>query len=92
MKKRLVQLQVSFIKEGNRYVAFSPALDFATSGKTLKEAQKMFEEGVAIFLDELERDGATEEVLTNLGWEKHGRKYNPPMIVGQSLQPIMMPA
>ena len=88
MKKRQIQLQVSFLKEGNRFVAYSPALDFSTSGKTLKEAQRMFDEGVNVFFDELEHMGTTEEVLMSMGWSKRGNSVEPPVVVSQSLQSI----
>ena len=59
-----ITLPVSFLKEGSSYVAYTPALDLSSCGKTLKEAKKMFAESVQLFFEELEKMGTTEEVLT----------------------------
>jgi predicted RNase H-like HicB family nuclease len=53
MEKIKVNLPVSFLKEGNKFVAYTPVLDISTSGKTFKEAQKRFSELVEIFFEEL---------------------------------------
>ena len=45
MKKILsVKLPVSIIKEGKKFIAYSPALDLSTSGKTYNEARRRFAE------------------------------------------------
>ena len=41
MIKTGLQLQVSFIKEGDKFIAYSPALDISTSGDTLDQAKIM---------------------------------------------------
>jgi hypothetical protein len=46
-------MEKGMVLEGRRYIAFSPALDISTSGKTEKEAKKRFEEMVQIFLEEM---------------------------------------
>lgn len=86
-----LQLQVSFLKEGKRFVAYSPALDLSTSGKNLKEAKKHFEEIVDIFLEELVKMGTLEEVLLNLGWQKKDNNFIPPMIISQEMQSFNIP-
>ncbi len=62
MKKVIanVSLQVSFLKEGDRYVAYSPALDLSTSGRTFNEARSHFEEASVLFLEELHKAGTTD--------------------------------
>ncbi len=94
MKKVIanVSLQVSFLKEGDRYVAYSPALDLSTSGKTFNEARSHFEEASTIFLEELHKAGTTEEVLKNLGWQKKQSKpWMPPVVVSQETQTLQVP-
>lgn len=59
-----MNLQVDFIKEGDTYIAYSPALDISTCGETFEKAQKGFEELVRIFFAELIKMGTLEEVLT----------------------------
>ena len=94
MKKALanVSLQVSFLKEGKRYVAYSPALDLSTSGKTFDEARNRFEEASVLFLEELHKAGTTENVLKSLGWQKkQPRSWTPPIIVSQETQTLHVP-
>ncbi len=75
-----VDLPLQIIKEGNVFVAYCPALDIATQGDTLPEAQKMFNEFVSIFIDELIEMGTLEKVLFELGWKKisRGNRWEPP--------------
>ena len=80
------QLQISFIKEGDQYVAYIPALDLSTSGHTLKQAQKMAKEITDIFFDECIKKGVLEEVLRDLGWRKTTTSkggWIPPQLVSQ---------
>jgi len=84
-------LSVSIFKQGKRFVAYSPALDIATSGKNGPEVKKRFSEIVRIFLEELEEMGTIGEVLGELGWKKHkessGQKsWIPPTISNQSFR------
>lgn len=46
MKKLTFQanLPVTFLREGKKFVAYTPALDLSTSGDTLEQAQKRFAE------------------------------------------------
>lgn len=47
-----MSLPVSVLKEGKRFVAYAPALDLSTSGKTYEEAKERFEEAVTLFFEE----------------------------------------
>ena len=69
-KVKQLQLPVFFFKEGKKVVAYTPALDLSTFGRTLAEAQKRFSEVVGIFFKEIAKMGTTEEVLKECGWEK----------------------
>ncbi len=82
------KLSVSILKEGKRYIAYTPTLDLSTSGKTYEEARKRFEEIVTIFFEELVKKGTLEEVLLGLGWNKLQAKWNPPIVVSQGMQNI----
>ena len=46
MKKAQFQfaLPVSILREGDSFIAYTPALDLSTVGDTLEQAQKRFEE------------------------------------------------
>lgn len=84
-------LQVNFLKEKERFVAFTPALDLSTSGKTLEEARKHFAEASILFFEELINKGTLEEVLSELGWEKVKQRWEPPLIISQQSETIRIP-
>ena len=66
MAKKLyfeVSLPVSILKEGKYFIAYTPALDLSTSGKTFAEVKERFGEVVQIFFEELLEKGTLEEVL-----------------------------
>jgi len=89
-RKPKFQLTVSIIKEGNRYIAYSPALDLSTSGKNYEEAKKRFNEMVNIFFEEVIKAGTLKEVLENLGWKRIKSAWNPPVVIGQELQTVCL--
>ena len=85
-------IPVSVLKEGRRFVVYSPALDLSTSGRTYNEAKKRFGEIVVIFFEELLKKNTLEEALKELGWKKIGSKLMPPVVVSQEYQTIKVPA
>ena len=100
MKKITVESEIQFImlKEDDHFVAYAPALDMATSGKTFEEAQKRSKELVQIFIEETLRHGTMDEALESLGWTKipnsiQGRfpRWAPPQLVGQYSQTMHIP-
>lgn len=86
------KLPVSIIRECKKYIAFTPALDLSTSGKSYEEVKKRFQEAVIIFIEELVEKGTLEEVLLDLGWKRIRARWNPPMIISQDFQTIKVPA
>ncbi len=60
-----VNLPVSYLKEGKTYVAYTPALDLSSCGKTLVEAERMFNEAVILFLSELQKSHT--EIISGKG-------------------------
>jgi len=92
IKPSKLKLSVVFIKEGKRYIAYSPALDLSTTGKSEKEAKMHFEEIVDVFFEELENMGTTEGALKELGWHKKTKQqWQPPQIVSQQSIAVRMP-
>lgn len=88
-----VDLTVSVFKEGKAYVAFSPALDISTAGKSATEAKKNFEELVRIFFEETEKHGTTDDALISLGWEKvKSKEWLPPVEVEHTTTKVAVPA
>ena len=75
------KLPVSITKQGKRFVAYTPALDISTSGKSIKNVQERFQEIANLFLEEIFNSGNANEVLSELGWQKVQKRWNPPKII-----------
>lgn len=91
------QLQVSFIKEGDAYIAYTPALDISTSGNSLEQAKQRFEELSQIFFEECIQMGTLDSVLQDLGWQKKAGQIDnggwvPPTIIGQENHRVLIHA
>ena len=86
-----VNLPVSFLKEREQFVAYTPVLDLSTSGNTLEEAKKNFVEAVGIFFDEIISMGTIEDVLLDLGWKKHDDDFTPPVVISQGIESFKIP-
>ncbi len=93
MKKFAFQtsLPVTFLRENDQFVAYTPALDLSTSGSTFEEAQKRFGEAVRLFLEECHAMGTLDDVLSDLGWKKGLKAWMPPVVVAQDIQTISIP-
>lgn len=89
--KVVTQLPVSIFKEGKQFVAYTPALDLSTSGKSYDEVKNRFQEIVGIFFEELVKKGTLEEVLTSLGLQKVKKQWEPPLVVSQGLEKVSLP-
>ncbi len=85
-------LPVIITKLGKRFVAYTPALDISTSGKTARDAQKNFTELAYLFFEEIGEAGTTDEVLHELGWSKQRKQWTPPTVVSSSALGIRIPA
>jgi hypothetical protein len=90
MKKARLQfnLPVSILREGKKYIAYTPALDLSTSGDNYEQAKKRFEEIVNVFFEEIIKKGTLEDVLTNLGWKKVQTSWKPPIVISNEFQNI----
>jgi len=65
-----IKLTVTFIRDQKQVIAYSPALDISTVGKSEAHAKKRFQELVRIFLKDISERNVVNEVLTELGWKK----------------------
>ncbi len=94
MKKANIALNipVSILKEGKKFIAYTPVLDLSTSGKSVKSVKRNFSEIVEIFFDELLKKGTMDEVLTNLGWKKVKRQWAPPKEIEHCHEFLRIPA
>jgi len=84
-------LSVSIIKEGDKYVVYSSALDLSTCGKNIAEAKKSFTEASQLFFEEIIADGTMKEALSDLRWKHLKKQWTPPVIVSQDTQTICVP-
>lgn len=96
MKKQAINgvdfnLPVSIFLQGGVYVAYTPALDISTVGKSKAEARKNFEELVNVFFSEFEDARELAEVLESLGWAEK-TAWQPPVEVEHSSQSFTVPA
>ena len=85
-------MSVLITKQNKRFVAYTPALDIATSGKTEKEARSRFVELANIFLEEIIEAGTASYVLEELGWKKVQKQWTPPPIVSSQSVGFKIPA
>ena len=60
MKKLNFKIPVTIFKEGDMFVAYTPALDLSTSGKTFVQVRERFSEAIAIFFEEIEKLGVSK--------------------------------
>lgn len=92
MKKQLTcSLPVIISREGKHYIAYSPALDLSSAGKTQAEATRHFHEAAEAFFEEVIEMGTLKEVLTQLGWQKTKTTFQPPKIVKKSTVRVKAP-
>lgn len=84
------KLPVSIFREGDSFIAYTPALDMSTSGKSYSEVKKRFSELVEIFLEEIIKSGDLNAVLSNLGWEKIKKQWMPPAMISQKIEDFEM--
>ena len=82
---------VTFLREGEQFVAYSPALDLSTAGDSLAQAQSRFAEAAQLFFEECFKTGTLSEVLTDLGWSSIKGRLTPPVVVAQDYQKIVVP-
>ena len=91
-KPSQIKLSVSFIRQGKQIVAYSPALDLSTVGKSEKDAKRRFENAVDIFFEELVETGNLEKVLYGLGWQKKPeRQWEPPKVMREQSVGVRIP-
>lgn len=89
--KLVVSLPVSIFREDDAFIAYTPALDLSTSGKSFKVVRKRFDEVVKIFFEELAEAGTLGEVLESYGWKKVKHEWQPPVLVAQESASIQVP-
>ncbi len=78
-----VDVAVMLVKEGDYWVALSPALRVTGYGKTQAEAKKSFAVEADIFFEETAMRGTLEKLLIEYGWVLSKGNFQPPTGVDQ---------
>ena len=73
-----VDMEVMLVKEGDYWVALSPALRVTGYGKTRTEAKKSFAVEADIFFEETAKRGSLEKLLIEYGWVLSKGNFQPP--------------
>lgn len=81
-------LPVNVLREGKKFVAYSPVLDLSTSGDSFEEVNRRFIEITKIFFEEIISKGTIDEVLSDLGWQKTTKEWQPPVLIAQQSESI----
>jgi len=68
------RIPVIVFEEGNKFVAFSPAIDLSTCGNSETQARKRFVEAATIFFDKITAMGTIGDVLSECGWYKQANQ------------------
>ena len=94
-KQKLVikgNIPVQYFKEGDMFIAFAPAVDLSTCGKTFAEAKKNFGEALELFFHECLKRETLFPVLESYGWKRRkGKKVDefvPPRRIGEEEFPL----
>lgn len=81
-------IPVIYLREGDAFLVYTPALDLCAHGNDLEDAKKSFETSVDLFFEEAIKRNTLSEVLREYGWKEVKRKWIPPIVIGQYSQPI----
>ena len=90
-KKLSFNLPVVITKQNKRFVAYTPALDLSTSGKSEKEVKARFAELAHLFFEEIVEAKTVDVVLSELGWKKEQKSWSPPKVVSSHMMGFDMP-
>jgi len=86
-----VALPVTIFREGDAFVAHTPALDLSTCGSTLKETQRNFSDAVNLFIEVCIEKGTLDDVLADMGWTKKDSGWVPPLVVSHESYSVQIP-
>ena len=82
------KIGVVIIKEGDYFIANSPALDLSSFGKTEKKAISNFKEALGLFIESCIEKKTLKKVLVSCGWSEKRKQLIPPEIISTQQIPI----
>jgi predicted RNase H-like HicB family nuclease len=81
--KMKIEIVVLLYKDGDYHMAYCPALELSSYGKTESEAKEYFLDALNIFIEDTIKKGTLEKCLLKFGWSLQqipNVKYEPPRI------------
>jgi len=90
MKRTHIDFDIPLVlmKEGDAFVAFSPALDLYEHGDGYDDVCDAFRRKLRIFFAELVKMGTLEKVLLDCGWTKIKNRLTPPTIIDRKTESV----
>ena len=84
-------LPVIYLKEGEAFLCYAPALDLVAHGDSFEDVERSFTRTLKLFIEQVTKKGTWGEVLREYGWEKAKHEWNPPRIIGQENKAVEIP-
>ena len=77
-----LEFDMIVLKEEKTFVAYAPELDVSSCGDSVEEAKANLKTAVRLFMEEAEKMGTLEDILTEAGYRKSdGDKWIAPRMV-----------
>lgn len=85
------EVLVILFLESEQYVAYCPALELSSYGRTQQDAVAAFQTALEIFLEEASLSNTLHKELLQLGWtyDKSAAILQPPMLSQQQLMELL---
>lgn len=93
LKKGDNMIQIDFdiivYRENETFIAYCPELDVSSCGNTINHAKEMLRTAVRLFLEEVEKMGTLDEILSEANYVKDtSGRWIPPKLVATELASI----
>jgi len=85
-----IEFEGIVFQEGKTYVSYSPELDVSSCGETIEQARENLKTAIRLFLEEAEKLGTLETILTEAGYHKNKIGWIPPRIVSTELMSVSL--
>ena len=87
----MIQIDFDIIvyRENETFIAYCPELDVSSCGNTINHAKEMLRTAVRLFLEEVEKRGTLDEILSEANYVKDtSGRWVPPKLVATELASI----
>ncbi len=87
----MIQIDFDIIvyRENEIFIAYCPELDVSSCGNTINHAKEMLRTAVRLFLEEVEKMGTLDEILSEANYIKDtSGRWIPPKLVATELASI----